>query len=298
MVAPDARERVEAVARELRFVPNPMARGLAKQQTGNLGLIVPDIANPYFSPLVKDLQSDARKRGLTLFVADTDEHSSREYELATAMSQQVDGLVLASPRMTDDMIRSLATDVPLVTLGRLIEGVSGVDTPAGDGIRQAIELLAAQGHRNLSYLDGPSESFVAAGRRKAAIAAAEAFGCSLDVLGPFQPVIAAGKRAADLVMASKASAIIAYNDPIAFGCVTRLKESGKRVPEDYCVIGIDNSPITEYSDPQLSTIHIPIARAGVVGLEMLLDLIAFKDKEPVALTLPSELVVRRSTAPR
>lgn len=300
LVAFDARERVEAVARELKFVPNPIARGLAKKRTGNLGLIVPDIANPYFAPLVKSLQADARKRGLNLFVADSDEHSAREPGLASAMSLQVDGLVLASPRMADESVQLLSAEVPVVTLGRLVEGVSGVGTPAEDAIHQAVELLATQGHQKICYLDGPEESFAAAGRREAITSSAAQFGITVLKLGPFQPVISAGRRAADLVLASDATAAIAYNDPIAFGCVSRLKESGRRVPDHYSVVGIDDSPIAVYCDPQLTTVHIPVGRAGALGLEILLQLMGgpTAGQEPIVHSLPSDLVIRGSTAIR
>jgi len=299
MVAADVRDRVEEIARELRYIPNPIARGLARQRTGNLGVIVPDIANPYFTPLVKSLQSDARARGCNVFVADTDEHASRERDLGLALSQQVDGIVLASPRMGDDEVRALAADVPLITIGRLVDGVSGVGTPADNGIRQAVELLAAQGHRRIAYLDGPPQSFVAAQRRGATLGAAEEFGCSVEVFGPFQTVVNAGRRAADLVLASDVTAVIAYNDQIAFGCMARLKECGRRVPEDYSIIGIDDSSVAEYCDPRLTTVRVPIVQAGALGLDILWGLMnSPRDRTPIVQELEADLVVRRSTAAR
>jgi DNA-binding LacI/PurR family transcriptional regulator len=297
IVAEDARRRVLAAAAELGYRPNPVARSLARGRTGNLGLLVPDIANPFFGPLIKAVQKQASRSDLSLFVADSDEHADDELALARAMAKQVDGLVLASSRMRDEDVRDLTALAPVVTVSRRVDGVPAVLTPPDEGLRQAVDHLHALGHRAVVYLSGPTEFYANRERLAALHAACGARAMELVELGPFQPRFEAGVRAADLVLAENATAVLAYNDQIALGLMSRLTERGHRVGPDVSVVGIDDSWIARMVTPSLTTVRVPGDDAGVAAVRLLTDLAVRPFDEPPTVSLPTELMVRASTSP-
>src|SRR5689334_18916226 len=141
LVNPETRTRVLFTAESLGYRPNRAARALITGRTHNIGLIVSDIANPFFPPLIKAAESQARKRDYHLFVADTNEDPLVEEELVQALAKQVDGVLLCSPRMSNDIIEQLRREVPLVVINRLIEGVPAVVMDVAQGARAAVEHL-------------------------------------------------------------------------------------------------------------------------------------------------------------
>ncbi|MFW3168714.1 LacI family DNA-binding transcriptional regulator [Geodermatophilus sp. CPCC 206100] len=296
VVAEEARRRVFAAAAELGYQPNPVARSLAMGRTGNLGVIVPDIANPFFTPLIKEVQREARHRERSLFVADSDEHVRQELDVALAMARQVDGLVLASSRLPEEDVRAVAALTPVVTVSRVVDGVPAVATPSDQGIGQAVDHLVALGHRRLAYLGGPEESYMTPERHGALHAAAARRGLEVVDLGPFQPRYEPGVRAADLVMAEDVTAVLAYNDQIALGVVNRLTERGVRVPDQVSVLGIDDSWIAALTQPALTSVRVPVGRAGAVAVRMLAEPAPGAGTTPRE-SLATELIVRASTGP-
>jgi DNA-binding LacI/PurR family transcriptional regulator len=125
-VRPETRERVLATARDLSFQPSHIARSLARGRTGSIGLVVPDVANPYFGPVIKTVQREARRQDLTVFTADSDEFDADEFTLSSTLAQQADGLILFSPRMPDAAVLELCERVPVVVINRDIPGVPAV----------------------------------------------------------------------------------------------------------------------------------------------------------------------------
>jgi DNA-binding LacI/PurR family transcriptional regulator len=296
-VRPDTRERVLAVARELDYTPSSVARSLSTGRTGNLGLFVPDLSNPFFGPMIKAVQGEAKARGLALFVADSDEHTEDEARLVRAMAAQVDGLLLASPRMADEDLRQIHLAVPVVVINRAVDGVPGVLLDSGQGMAQAVEHLEALGHRRAAYLTGPRDSFSAVERRTSLLAAASRHDLEVVELGPFEPRFSAGLRAADLALATGATAVLAYNDLLALGLMQQLAARGHRVGEDVSVIGFDDIWLAPMTTPPLTTICAPGAAAGTAAVRLLTD----AGTAPAAVVrLPTELVVRGTTgrAPR
>ena len=231
LVASDARRRVLSAAEALGYAPNPIARSLARGRTGNLGLLVPDIANPFFAPMIKAVQRSARGHDLALFVADSDEHVEDEFALARAMAKQVDGLILASPRVDEAHVRAISELAATVVVNRDVGGIPRVLTPPDAGLSQAVDHLVALGHRSLVYLAGPRAAYSDAQRQRVLRAVCQQRKVPLGVLGPFEPRFESGVHAADLVLADDATAVIAYNDQMALGVMARLAErAGGPVP--------------------------------------------------------------------
>lgn len=298
VVRPETRDRVLAVARDLAFVPSRVARSLAIGRTGSIGLFVPDIANPYFAPVIKAVQKEARRHDMIVFTADSDEYDEDEYGLAGTMAQQADGLLLFSPRMPDSGILELAGRVPLVVLNREIDGVPAVVIPSDDGMTQAVEHLVALGHHRLAYVSGPRDTYSNRARRSAVRAAARSFGVELAEIGPFEPFFTSGVRAGDLLIASGASACIAYNDLMALGVMQRLTERGLKVGHDVSVVGFDDIWLAPMAQPPLTTVHAPAPEAATSALRWLLELIDEPGKrERKKIRMACELIVRSSTGP-
>lgn len=294
-VRADTRARVLAVAQELGYAPNRAARSLAIGRTGNIGLFVPDIGNPYFTPLIKAVQAEARRHGFGLFITDSDERPEDEFPLVRGMAAQVDGLVLASPRMAETEIVKARELLPLVVINREIAGVPSVVLSSETGMAQAVEHLATLGHSQLVYLSGPEASFTTIDRRESLLAAAARLGVDVLQLGPFEPRYASGLRAADLVLATGRSAVIAYNDLIALGVMTQLAERSVEVGTDISVIGFDDTWLASIARPALTTVRIPVAAAGVTAVRSLAEAIAGAGVGSPTLRLESELIIRATT---
>src|SRR5262245_8839311 len=236
LVNPETRGRVLSTAEHLGYRPNRAARALITGRTTNLGLIVADIANPYFPPMIKAAQSQARLRDHHVFVADTDEDPAVEEELVRALATEVDGIVLCSPRMANSAIELLAREVPLVVVNRVVAGVPAVVMDVAHGARQAVEHLADLGHRTLVYLGGPRGSWTNREIRRAAVAAARNRGVNLTVLGPVPPTEVGGAKAAEHVRRSGATGVLAYNDLTAIGLLEALTTLGVDVPGEVSVV--------------------------------------------------------------
>jgi transcriptional regulator with XRE-family HTH domain len=166
LLHPDTLARVLEVAGALGYQPNRAARGLITGTTGNLGLIVPDVANPFFPGLVKSAQSRARSADYAVFLADTDEDPAVELELIRAMAKQVDGIILASSRMSEAQVLEAAGLTSLAFVNRLMRGIPAVTLDSAGGMRQALEHLIALGHRRVVFLNGPRNSWSNRERRR------------------------------------------------------------------------------------------------------------------------------------
>jgi len=295
-VAPGTRQRVLTAAEELRYAPNPVARSLARRRTGNLGIVVPDIANSFSAMIIKAAQQEARHAEYALFVTASEELVDDEERQARALAPQVDGLLLTSPLASDACLRELADIVPVVVTNRILDDVPAVLTASAQATGHAVEHLHALGHREVAYLAGP-DGYSNDSRTSGLKAACARLGLEPVVLGPFPARFSSGVRAADLVLAAGATAVVAFNDDIAAGLLTRFADRGVRVPEHISVVGHDDTALAEMVTPRLTTVHIPAAAAGATATQLLIRYVRGDDSGVRRYELPSELIVRGSTGP-
>lgn len=291
LVNPETRTRVLAVADDLGYRPNRAARALTTGRTHNLGLIVADISNPFFPPLIKAAQEQARLRDYHVFVADTDEDPKVEEDLIQTLTKQVDGVLLCSPRLTNRTIERLREEVPFVLVNRRVKGMATVLMDVARGARLAFEHLTALGHRRLALVTGPSGSWTSKEMQEAAAAARDV---DVAFLGPNQPTELGGLAAAADVIASGATGVLAYNDLVAIGLIEGLAERGVDVPGDISVIGVDDIVAGRLSRPKLTTIAMPTAAAGRIAVDMLLQSVDSQAATGVTM-LETTLIVREST---
>ncbi|MCF6472464.1 LacI family transcriptional regulator [Nonomuraea sp. MG754425] len=288
LVNPATRSRVLAAADDLGYRPNRAARALTTGRTYNMGLIVADISNPFFPPLIKAAQAQARGRDYHVFVADTDEDPRVEEELIRTLTKQVDGVLLCSPRLSNKMIERLAEDVPFVVVNRRIKGMPAVLMNVAQGAKLALDHLAGLGHRRIALVSGPIGSWTS---NEMQGVAAEATGLDLVFFGPNQPTETGGLAVAPEVAACGATAVLAYNDLVALGLVEGLSAMEIGVPDQISVIGFDDILPGRLNRPKLTTVAMPAVQAGRMAVDLLLQ----SGGEGATVTLDTALIVREST---
>ncbi len=298
LVAEGTRARVVAAAQQLGYEPNRAARGLITRRTGFIGAVVPDVANPFFLGTLRGIQGAAREHGRHVLLADTCEDPVVEAELIASISTQVDSLVLLSSRLSVTRLREVPGAGRAVLFNRMLPGFPAVLLDSADGARQLISHLAALGHRRLGYAGGPRESFADAERRRGMAKACQDTAIRIIDLGAFPPRFSSGARVADLALESGVTAVIAYNDLMALGVITRLRDRRVDVPLEMSVTGFDDIPAASMCVPRLTTVSLPLEQAGRIAVELLLhqSFDGNGDTQPRGRLLPVRLVVRSSTA--
>jgi len=299
-VAAATRQRVLEVADELGYAPNTSARALVRGRTGYLGLLVHDLANPFYATVAKAAQLEARRRGLALFCADYGDRPDEELALAKEMARHVDGLLLYPSQPADEALRNAVAELgPVVLVDSPVAGVPHVVMSTAEGVDQAVDHLAALGHRGLTYVDAaPATMFTSLDRRRNVEASCDRAGLALTAVGPFSPGFESGVRAADLVLADGSTAVLAFSDQMALGVVRRLTERGVRVGADVSVVGVDDIWIAAQVTPALTTVRMPCADAGATATRLLADALdPTNDLTTSRVVLPTELIVRSSTGP-
>ena len=296
-VSSATRRHVLAVADRLGYSPDPAARRLTTGRSGNIGLIVPDLSNPFFADVAKGVQRRARDRRRSIFISDTDEQARLEADAVRHLARQVDGIIWASPRLSDEALAELRPMVPVVLLHRSSPGWWSVTAEYREGMRQTLVNLHALGHRTVAYAGGPAASWSGAQRLDGLRTAAADLAITLVELGSVAPTIDGGLAAADVVLASEATALVAYNDAVGLGAMARLAARGVKVPDDLSVVGCDDTMLSRLTLPPMTTVNVPRYEAGDVALSLLEQQMESPSDDPVAQVLPTHLVIRGTTAP-
>jgi LacI family transcriptional regulator len=297
-------KRVKRAARQLGYVPNAMARGLRTSRSMTIGVIIPDLMNPIFPPIVRGIEHVLQPRGYTVLVANTDSHDVEVSAFESLLQRRVDGFILATGRLDDQTVidEAAAAAVPVVLVNRDSGGgryplVSGNNS---SGIDSAVTHLVTLGHSHIVHVAGPLNFSTTRARAEAFEAAADRAGVRHSTVHAQSLSIEAGCRAADELLAShgeRPTALVAGNDLVALGLIRRLRANGLRCPEDMSVVGFNDMPFAEDFWPPLTTVHMPLWEIGAEGARLLLHGIEDGEQEAATLTLPVSLVVRGSTGP-
>jgi LacI family transcriptional regulator len=295
MLSPATVAHVVAVAARLGYTPNQVARALSTGRYGNIALIVPDVANPFFPPLIRAAEARADAAGLCVFLGDSDEDPAREERLTGKMAAQVDGFVLASSRLGDDAIRALRSRRPVVLVNRDIEGLDRVLIDSAPGTAAAVRHLQGLGHRRVAYIGGPPSSWSNQQRRSAALQTAEKLGIDAVEVAAERPSYEGGMAAASAVLSARTTAAIAFDDLVAQGLMAGLAGLGIEVPGGFSVVGCDDV-LGARTYPPLTTISARSNDAGRVAIEMLLAQIESGSPSGAVQRLGTHLIVRATTA--
>ncbi|MEO3798562.1 LacI family DNA-binding transcriptional regulator [Nonomuraea sp. B1E8] len=292
------RQRIVAAAAQLGYQHRPQNRALAGLRHRTIAMVLSDITNPHFFELIRGAEQHARASDATLVIVNAEESRRIEENQIRDLATGVDGFVLASSRLGNEVLRDLAKLHRIVLFNRELPGLTSVTFDTVTGCQQILEHLASLGHRSFTYCAGPPGSWMGATRWGALSAGAAAHGLTAHRIGPYAPNVAGGGAAADGALRTDATAVIAHNDLLAIGIIRRLAQRGVRVPADISVIGFDDIFAADFVHPSLSTLAGPGSHAGRLAVELLIEQLAARSsREGEAIRLPTELVIRGSSGP-
>ena len=306
LVNVDTARRVLRAAESLGFSPNPIARSLKTSKSGTVGLVLPDITNPLFPPIVRGIEDVLSEAGYSALIVNTDNDPERERaQIASLRSRQVEGLIVATARLDHpllDQLHQQKVNVVLVNRRTSAVDVPWITPDDTAGIELAVQHLADLGHRRILHLAGPQTTSTGVVRQRAFVNAVRDHGLDED------PALLAvcdlwvedeGARVLREVLdaGTEFTAIVAGNDLIALGCYDVFRERGLTCPDDVSVVGFNDMPLLDKLRPPLTTVGIPHHQVGVEAARMLLESINEPDRPARSVLLPVSLVVRGSTAP-
>lgn len=268
MLSPATVAKVREVAAALGYAPNHTARALSTGRHGNIALIIPDVANPFFPPMIRAAQKTALRQDFCVFLGDSNEEPALEARLIERFIGQIEGLVLASSRLPAQALQDFAQRRPIVLINREVEGLTSVLIDSSSGMAEAVAALAALGHQHLLYVSGPGNSWSNSLRQEAAVQSAHAHGIRIECLPAALARYEAGQAVVDTVLASGATAVIVFDDITAHGLMMGLLARGVSIPGQISVIGCDDV-LGSITNPALSSISSPTAKAGRIAVSLL-----------------------------
>lgn len=296
LLRPATVAHVRAVAAELGYLPNAVARGLSTGRYATIALVVPDIANPFFPPLVRGAQQAADLAGYGVFLGDSDEDPAREDALLSRFTGQVEGVVLVSSRLRAARVREHAGRRPVVLVNRDLAGLPRVLVDPTRGMTEAADHLAALGHRRIAYVNGPRTSWAHQQRRRTLRRATAARGLELVTVDAQRPTYDAGVACVPDLLAGGSTAAVAFDDVLAQGILAGLAAAGCDVPGDLSVVGCDDV-VAATTAPPLTTVSAATGQAGRAAVDLLLGVLGNDDLRDARYVVHTRLVVRESTGP-
>ena len=294
--------RVEAAIRKLNYRPNLLARSLAKQQTHTLGIVVTDIANPFFPAIVRAAEDAAQKAGYSILLCNSDDKPDKEaLYLELLISKRVDGIILnktpgplslAQRRMLEE------AKTPIVLLMRTCPDLKTdiVQTNDKQGAMDAVAHLARIGHKRIALVSGPLNVSNARARRQGYCKALEEAGLkyeeNLTFEGDYR--IESGRRAGHALLPQRPDAVLVTNYLMTIGLMSAAEEIGLRCPEDFKLVSFDDYPWSGCFRPRLTTVELPKGELGNTAVRLLLERIQGKRNTPQTVNLSPQLRVRES----
>ena len=301
-VRPETREIVLEAAERLGYRPNRLARGLRSSQTGVIGTIVADIANPFFSAVVKGMGEEARAAGYSLVLQDTAEvYANEESAIRTLQAEQVDGVLLTPVQSSRESLRMLReANLPFVLVARHFDDseTNCVVADDVDGGRLATAHLLDRGHRRIGFINGPLVNSSARERLAGYRAALQERGLGTD------PVLMSDgaltmedgyEHAGRLLAEAQPTALFAFSDYVALGAMKAVQEAGLSIPEDVAVVGYDDIDFSSCLQSPLTTVRVPKREIGRQVVRILIQMLKQPDLAPQVVRLPVELIVRDSS---
>ena len=306
LLTPAVVDHIREISRKLDYHPNAAAHSLRTNRTRTVGIVVPDITNPVFPPIIRGIEDSLAKRGYLAILANTDGRLDQEAEIARALrARGVDGLILASVEREDKAVSRLAAEgLPIVTVNRRVDdpAVSSVVNDEAEGMRQVLAHLSSLGHRSIATIAGPQSLSTGVERYRAF----ETCRHDLDRDGDEALVVFAagfneeeGVSGAEELLGRRTgmTAIVCANDRLAIGAIAALRRHGLDCPGDISVSGYNDMPLADRLSPPLTTVRIQQYDVGLHAADILMDMIATPPERriPRHLIRPVELITRGST---
>ncbi len=305
LVNEETARRVLKAAEKLGYQPNPIARGLKTNQSYTIGVLIPDLTNPLFPPILRGIEDRLEIAGYTPLIANTDNDPERELlDSQTMRARQVDGIIAATARRDHRLHDALLeAGIELVLVNRRQEELPVSSATADDlmGMRLSVEHLASLGHRRIAHLAGPLDYSTGLDRHEGFHEAMRAAGLEPDpeiVLVAEAFTESEGARLCGQLISDgrQFTAVAAANDLLALGCYDVFADRGVSCPADISVVGFNDMPFAARFNPPLTTIHIPHYEIGKAAAELMLERLQDGESQPRDIRLEPSLTVRESTA--
>ncbi len=298
--------RVNEAIRDLDYFPNTQARALVSGRSRLLGLLVPDITNPFFPELIKRFERAAVEQGYELLIGSTDDDSDLQHVLRRMIERNVDGVAVMTFGAEDPVLDELShRHVPMVFVD-----VSKTDFPQdvllvnyGQGMLEALQHLAALGHRDIGFISGPLKEHSALIRREAFLASMRQSGCTaredLVLEGDHQLEGGMYGMTSLLRLPHPPTAVLCSNDMTAIGALRTLQQRGFRVPDDMSLVGFDDIHLSEFVHPPLTTVRMSQTEIAQSAVRALLSRIeqTTPRSAPQFFPISTRLIIRETTAP-
>jgi LacI family transcriptional regulator len=303
-VSPQTRQRVEQAIAELGYVPSRVARGLIRQKTHTLALIVPDVANPFFTLIVRGAEDVARRADYRIILCDTRADLTIEREVIEEMiAHRVEGIAIApvSDRSRGHLRRLAKYGVPFVLIDRTVPGID-CDVVVGDsagGARQLVEHLVELGHRRIGFIVESDEVSTARDRREGYEQALRVAGLPVDpsliVRSTVDPGGGFDGMRRLLELEQPPTAVFTVNNLVALGAIEAVRAHGLEVPDDIALVCFDDIEYASRLYPFLTVMAQPAETLGALGTQLLLDRVEGRAREHSrVVVLPAQFIVRKS----
>ena len=306
MVSETLTQKVLRAVEEMGYRANPFAYSLKTNRSFTVGVLIPDLTNPLFPPIIRAIEHTLGQAGYTAMLADANENPLNENTILEKMkARQIDGLILATAQRDDDRVKKCTEEgISTVLINRSIDNNHANSFIVDDimGIRLAVDHVVNLGHTNIRHIAGPQFTSTAHQRFKGFQKAMRAHGLEA---GPEQVCFCenfseeAGRLATLSLLDADpdVTAFITATDLLALGCYDALAESGRVCPKDVSVIGYNDMPFVNRFNPPLTSVRIPLDTMGSLAATALLELMKEEKDEVESVILTPELIVRGSTAP-
>ncbi len=300
----ETRTRILKIAEELGYHPSQLARGLVTRQTSTLGLVMPDVANPFFAQIARGAEDIAYQHGYNLFLINTAEDPQREKDaLRSLLEKEIEGAVLCSPRLSQEDILPFLKSLPAAVLvnRELTEPnlkVATLNVNDSGGTEQAVKYLVVQNRRKIALIAGPENSVSSKRRLNGFKTGCRDNGLEYDSSQIIRcsPTTQGGEEAALKLFAQipDVDAVISFNDLVAVGVLRACQQTHRSVPGQVAVIGADDIPMAALTNPSLTTLHVDLAALGEKAMTALLQLINGSEQAPEQIVVQPELLIRQS----
>lgn len=305
MVSEAVADRVSRIANEMGYARSTLAYGLRTGRTHTVGVLIPDLTNPMFPPIIRRIERTLAEQGYIAILADSDNNQKNENALVESLkSRNVDGLIMATAHRLDSVVSNCVEEhIPLVLVNRTIDAhsVTAVINDDAHGIELAVSHLVELGHQSIAYIGGPQDTTTGHDRYLAfkALWRTKRFKSHADlILNCNAFTEAEGYRGflSILRQGRNFTAVVAANDLLALGCYDALLEFGLECPADISVTGFNDMPFMDRLSPPLTSLHIPHDEIGFQAAELLLEIMRNPESPVRTVNLLPELIVRASTA--
>jgi DNA-binding LacI/PurR family transcriptional regulator len=266
-------QRILETAAVLGYVPNQTARGLSTGRTGNLAMVIPNIANPFFTQFIRVFHQAARDREHSVQLIDTYEDAEEEVRRVEGVLSQVDGVALVSPRMGPEKLRSVTAKGRFVVVNRKLDGLACVWVDSGPALREVFADLRRFGHEAIVYVRGPVGGYSDSIRRSLVRTLARTHHVTVTFTQPARDEKLAAAAAVDLALEVGATALLTHSDGAAVAVLSECRARGLDVPGDLSIVGHDDIEWASLVHPALTTISAPTELSGRWSADTLIDLI-------------------------